>query len=149
MRLVFENAQITGIEHTVRETVLITYVKMTGQPTQEALELLDIQGAAFEPLKSAALTWKIENLRVEFVARIAGEYDRLDMPAAAAAENWKLVRRQDDNGPLLELQFRIVLIGDPLPLMADYSHIGDSIGTLKLTPAQQDLFTKPSEEETY
>ena len=145
MRLVFENAQITGVEHTVKDTVLITYVKMTGQPTQEALELLDIQGAAFEPLKSASLTWDIKSLKVEFI--VAGVNRCAIDLNAARAENWKLVRRRDDHGPFLELQFRMVLVDDPLALVQTYVHIGNSLGTLKLTPAQQDLFTKPSEEE--
>ena len=148
MRLVFENAQITGVEHTVKDTVLITYVKMTGQPTQEALELLDIQGAAFEPLKSAALTLEVDSLKVIFV--VPGLEQHALGLNAAAADNWKLIRRSDEAGPLLEIQLRLTFIGRSVTIVGIYEKIGGATGTLKLEPLQQDLFTKPPEEdETY
>jgi len=143
MKLIFDSAQILGIEHVIKDAALVTHVKMAGQPTQEALELLDIQGTAWEPLKSAALTWEIGALRLRLTVPQLEQY-ALDL-RAAAAENWKLVRRSDDDGPFIELQFRVIVSGDPLRLVETFHRIGDAKGRLELVPAQKDLFSKPAD----
>ncbi|HFB98301.1 MAG TPA: hypothetical protein ENJ62_04100 [Bryobacterales bacterium] len=143
MKLIFDSAQILGIEHVIKDAALVTHVKMAGQPTQEALELLDIQGTAWEPLKSAALTWEIGALRLRFTVPQLEQY-ALDL-RAKAAENWKLVRRSDDDGPFIELQFRVIVSGDPVRLVETFHRIGDAKGRLELVPAQKDLFSKPAD----
>jgi len=143
MKLIFESARILRVEHVVKDTTLITHLEMAGQPTEEALELLDIQGTVWEPMKSAALTWQIGPLRVRFTVRQLEQY-MLDLPATAA-ENWRLVRREDDAGPFIELQLRVRITGNPVPVVQSFLTIGKATGRLELIPAQKDLFTQPKE----